>query len=690
MTVDWHGAGSMKSVDGAAASADDLPRTPSPLRSYEWWQLRLAEEFFSANRSGTPVLFFIDATELQKLQGQEDVSDLGAAVSAVLDWHKNPYGPIMDRVQRWQHSERQNPPPCLPLLAASVLAAANMKRTVQGPGAPAYYARLAEVLKPSWNMAYDHKQLLQRYYDDVVELWILLDAWLRGCGGHRGLSTIKKSETLTKIGYAQSQALIRVSDHAALTRFFREALSAGQPVDGARLLRDLKVWSHNQQGLSRRLRDALASEADNALLEPLLTALAEGWDGAVTLPLIDGLRQMPLLVALEDDFVSGWRLGWHTPVVPGVEQDALKHPAGTFAVAAAAGEQAYSLSGAVPDPATALTVGMVARGHRLIARVIGGRHVIALSEDPVAGAWVERDNVVPFEPYVFLFDPSGEPQVRRFLQEVGLRWYQPEATSSPGWCVARDLEFADDARLAAAVAGAGIRGIDHIPARRPSLRGGLRVAPDMRHRHHYLRGGEPDVVIPESLRKAGRVLLNGEPIAVPADGVIQLRGRGLADKQHSVEVDGASISFQLHPVASPQARNISPTRTPSGSPESVVVPLVGDARFLTARGRFIKISKPSEPPWWEDRAQVLRSGAMITVPVPAEAVWLVAFPEGRDPAITLIRNEEPDIGVLSQQAKDFWSRLVLMDLPGASHSRLWRRYRQAVLSHFPREVFGRV
>ncbi|MGW4694493.1 hypothetical protein ACWEO1_19165 [Kitasatospora cineracea] len=669
------------------------PHGASPLVSYDWWQLRLAEEFFGPDRSGTPVLFFIDAHEIQKLRGEEAVADLCTAVSALLDWHRDPYAPIMQRVQRWRRGERHDPPPCLPLLAAAVLAAANMKRTTQGPGALAYYARLAEVLQPRGIYSPEHKDRLQRYYGDVAELWTCLDGWLKEHSGQRGLSTIRPSPTRTKIGYAQSQALIRASDHAALIQFFRaEGVRASEQTDGPRLLRGLKVWSRNHHGLSQRLREALASEADNPLLEPLLTALADGWDGAALSPFVDGRRRLPLLLALEEDLVTGWHLQWHAGAVDGVQQESLHHSAGTLVVTAAPEGLTYSLSGAVPDPATTLTRGLNARGQRLAVQTEGGRHLVAFREDPVAGSWVETDELSAFEPYVFLFDRAGEAGLRDLLDRVGLRWYRPEEISSPGWRVAPELEFTDDTQLAAALAQGDIHGVRVAVTQRPSLRGGLRVRPDLRHRYHYLLGGEPDVMMPERLWNQGQALLDRtKPIEIPSDGVIRLRGRQLTAGQHTIEVGGAKISFQLHPVSAPPAGVSTRTeRAREDSPGTAVVPVAGDSRFLTAQGRFIPISNPGEPSWWGERAPGLRAGASMTVPVPAEAVWLVTLGAGGSHTVTLVRHWEPDIGFLSQQAKGFWSQLVLHDEPGTPHHALWRRYRQAVLSHFPNEVFGRV
>ncbi|GHG50400.1 hypothetical protein [Streptomyces griseocarneus] len=658
--------------------------------AYEWWQSRLAREFFSKDRKDAPVLFFIDKAELLTLQGQDEVEELGTAVSSVLAWHGNPYRPVADRCHIWGRGKREDPPPCLPLLAAAVLAAASMRRTTAGPGASAYYARLAEVLRPSWGGG-QHQKPLQVHYGAIVEQWECLDEWLREQGGARGISTVRKDPTYTKIGYAQSQALVRASDHTALNRFFQAArLSPGQRADGAQLLRDLKLWSFRYpQGLSKGLRQALGSDADRSLLEPLLVALLEGWDGTVAYGRADGLLQVPLRVVLEEDSFAGWEVGWHAEAVPEVESDSLKHPGGTLELMPEAGGQVYALSGAIPSPASALRLGFTAYGAKTAVRIESGRDVLALREDPVAGGWTETDVLTVFEPYVFLFTPHGQSQLHKLLADTGQQWYRPEPVPMPGWQATPELQFSDEAALTAALARSGVQDVRCVPGRRLSLRNGLRVKPEWRQRSLFLLGGEPDVMVPQEFREPGLVMLDGQPLAVPAEGLVALRGKGLATGQHVLSADGSEITFYLEQGAEPQAG--APAAPVSGTPaDTVAVPLGGDARFLTAQGRFLTIPRPQEPAWWKGRASGLCGGGTARVPVPPEAVWLVIISASGEPSVILLRPEEPDIGSLSLAAKDFWSKIILFSPTGVPYATLWRRYREAALSQFPQGGFGRV
>ncbi|NEW72621.1 hypothetical protein [Streptomyces rhizosphaericus] len=659
--------------------------------AFEWWQARLASVFFGEDHRDTPVLFFIDRSELRALRGENEAGELGAAVSSALAWHeRNPYTPVVDRCRSWRRGKREDPPPCLPLLAAAVLAAANMQRKEGGAGAPAYYARLAEVLQPPWGGG-QHRKPLENHYAAIVDQWGYLDEWLREQAGARGLSTIKENPTYRKIGYAQSQALVRAADHAALIRFFlASGLSPSQPTDGARLLEKLKGWSViNPRGLSQGLRAALHSPAESHLLEPLLATLLESWDGTPAQDRIDGtLLQVPLRVVLEEDFM-GWEVRWHAEAVRGVDRDSLRHPGGTLELASGAGDQAYALSGAIPGVVQALQRGFTARGAKAAVRIDRGRDVLALREDPVAGGWMETDVVTVFEPYLFLFTRSGRSRLQKLLADTGHQWYRPEAAPLQGWHATPELQFTDESVLAEALSRSGIQNIRHVPGRRLSLRNGLRVQQGWNHRSLFLLGGEPDVMVPQEFREPGRVTLDGQPLAVPADGLVVLRGRGLTPGRHVLTADGAEADFYLEQGAEPQAG--SPADSASGTPSgAVTVSLDGDARFLTAQGRFLTLRRPPEPAWWKHRAPVLHGGGTALVPVPPEAVWLVVISETGTPDVALLRPQDPDFGTLSRAAKDFWSKIALFDLTGVPHATLWKRYREAALSQFPRGGFTRV
>ena len=142
----------------------------------------------------------------------------------------NPYTPAMfdavtAAVRGWQAGARDEPPPTLPVLALSVLAATRMHTDARARSSN-YYLRLAQALVPGADeLVVDQIRLVLRdgAFIPVVNMWRDLHEWLGERAGAAGISTIRDHPELTRIGFPLSQALIRRSDRAALTRFF-EAL----------------------------------------------------------------------------------------------------------------------------------------------------------------------------------------------------------------------------------------------------------------------------------------------------------------------------------------------------------------------------------------------------------------------------------------------------------------------------------
>src|SRR5690606_17891238 len=133
----------------------------------------------------------------------------------------------------------------------------------------------------------------------------------------RGLSTIRQGK-LAKIGFAQSQAVVRASDHVALTRFFRAiGVNEGYVETPDRILRDLRIWGARRASLSPRLRAALEygdNSVEDELLGSLLCTLARAWDGLVAAETVGGRRKLALVPALEGSWLDGWEARWHAPV----------------------------------------------------------------------------------------------------------------------------------------------------------------------------------------------------------------------------------------------------------------------------------------------------------------------------------------------------------------------------------------
>jgi hypothetical protein len=166
--------------------------------AYQTWQARLAGEFFNG-REKQPVVMFVDRAVLQDLadEGEDGPRSLAGAVRQLVDVTAG--RSMFARIERadatWHRGLQDEPPPTLPILALSVLAASEMSRD----GAIAsnnYYIPLAKALLPDGSDA-DIAALRTALRDQgaftaVAEMWVRLDRWLDENGGKFGLSTIRE------------------------------------------------------------------------------------------------------------------------------------------------------------------------------------------------------------------------------------------------------------------------------------------------------------------------------------------------------------------------------------------------------------------------------------------------------------------------------------------------------------------
>lgn len=652
-----------------------------PIASYEWWQAHLARKYFGPEQANRPVLFFVDSYEVESGELEEvRPASLAEAVSALLNWRGNPYEPVARRTESWKRGSREEPPPCLPLLAATVFAAVQM-RARRGAGAPAYYDRLAEILKPA--VPVDHyDKLLADHRGTVKLLWHDLDDWLAAQGGRRGVATLRRVTKTSFISYAKSQAIMRMSDLPALGDFLRSIPDADR-VPGSQLLEHLRRWSTNKRGLSQRFKEALDSQADDEVLAQLLEKLA--FDGIPDALTESGLREIQLLVRARDEFVHGWLLNWYAPSTPDVMHDTLRHSTGsiTIDIAEPVAER-YALSGSLPALESALPGGFSATGASVQVRR-PPRNLVILGEHEEAGGLVEVSSVGVGEPYRLLFDAAGEARARRFFAEAGERWYQPDETSVPGWYLTDEIEFAEEQHLSNALAAARMSAVHTRAVRRTRLVGGLRAKISGSTAYHcYLVGGEPDVLL--AGEGGGEALLSpsmgGSPVRLSAPGRIPLRGRGLREGKYRLEYCGQSVTFSLHELHGHVSRpRQAVTRRAVAGERRMAVPVSGDVRFLTAEGKFISPHRPPQPGWWAARGTGLDKSAQCFVALPEEAVWLVVTSDAGQRTITLLQEREPAIGILSDAAQHYWAELFLVGPSNGQHRRLWTRYCASVLAH---------
>lgn len=617
------------------------------MRSYNWWQKCLTREFFGPDQNGHPLLFFVDDEKAAQLHGDakatDSIDDLCTAVAQeALNWYGTAYQQIDRDYFTWKRSSREDPPPCLPLLAVCVMAATRMHGE-GGRGPHHYYTRLADLLPPPiWSRQVDHRGHLKRDYGTVKNLWMRLQDWLEEREGTRGISTLRASKGRELIGYAQSQALICAADRQRLTPFF-----AGCTIrDETALLQGLRMWK-NRSRLSARLRAALDKGDFDGFLGPLLVALATSDDRPPPVP--TGLRRLPLRITATDDPRDGWTLRWRAERLVGVGGDVLTHPGGRLSVTAEGEGSLYTLSGDLPEIGQSLTSGLVARGEHLEVSLPPQKEPIILQEDPLGG-WTEVEKATPHLPSLLLFDAPGEKKARDLLIEAGLTWEDPEESSVDGWFVAADVEFTE---------GAG------TVVRRPRLMGGLRLQ-RAGERRHYLIGGEPDLVVPVGI---GNVRLDGKRILCNGERT-ELRGRGLTAGRHVIDSESGQLTFHLH---APQQRSVLKSLAPPRA-DSEHSPLKR-ATAIDAEGHHTNLATAEPPAWWHVRHTGLSSNP-AAIEIPDSAVWLVIdCPDGTIKA-QMLRPEEPRITQVTPEMWKFWR--VMYVIEHRPVGKLWARYLQKV------------
>lgn len=674
---------------------------------YARWQ-RLLAAYFWGNLT-RPVVMFVDDDELGKIAPAEaqPAQSLARAV-----WETVPAKPgrfMFEGVTAWQElwsgGDRAQPPPTLPVLALSVLAASRMHRDSDAPSHN-YYLRLAQVMLPERGLAQVEELRLalreQEAFLPVVGMWQELDTWVCERGG---VSTIRSHLDWTRIGYPLSQALVRQADRAVLTQFFAALdLGPGRPrLDGASLLRFLRLWARHPRGLSEALEVALESADEAELLSLLLSALADSWDGTVVTP--EGLPRLAIRLVLDLDC---WHAGWAVQVADGVDGDVLFGQ-----VAGRACEVAITRDGSRPNYSVRCEPPVSPEAARDGFRLVGGqsvaefpRHgVIVLAEDPDAGAWASVPTVTAYCEHILAAPPTLASQVRQFLEQAadpGWRVVRQGTTALlAGWTLFERVVLSDERACQAALALAPLvraAGLGPEPTARPRLVGGLPLARAVSG-SAFLVGGAPDLLLPAA----------DEPRHVPAtlDGVDQTppflaagfpvelrRLSGLAAGTHEVTADGQRLPFTLL-EASPTGC-LPPGTGSIGWDRAGEVGGASDGHRLVV-GALVEAADSTEPLLCrrgkDETWLLLRNGRCMPVLEPAvpalhaqlppdltptyfecattpEVAW-VAQRRGDRWQVQRVNAQGPGFGALDHQSRQLWRRLAGN---GPLADALWRSY----------------
>ena len=624
--------------------------------AYEEWQQLLADEFLLP-RVG-PTVLFLDDTELGRICPMTDPArHLSAAVREKLDIAASGhmFRPVTAAHQRWRRGDQHEPPPVLPVLAVSVLAAARMRSDADARSTN-YYLRLAQALMPDEDEATIQTvraELRDGAFLDVVQMWRDLDEWIEAKPGFVGTSTIRDHPRLRRIGYPLSQALVRHSDRAALTRFFQALeLTPDDTPDASVILSSLDIWTataHNR--LSETFMGALSDSEARPLLGSVVHAHAQAWDGRVLTS--DGKQRIAVKLGID---LEAWNTRWLFPVISAAPETVILsgvHTQDTVILAQASGRDYYVVQGAPPVTSEMMASGFRLRGAEFTAEFTAAP-IVFLCLDQQTGAWSSVPEMLPFEEHLVAVASPHVADFRRVLESAASAGWrlmpQRGAALLPGYALFEKVRFSNGKALETALARVpGLRGLGVAPAVIPRARliHGLPIATSI-STSHYLMGGEPDLLLPSgpNLRMVP-VTLDGLRSEVPANGFpLELRRFvGREAGRHSIDADGKLLGFtsleEGPNLATPpgtgtlgwtSSGKLSDSRQPLAVIGALVTVLSNTRHILARRGRdeswllhddgrTEKVAEPSRP------AFLATSGIELHLPrfelaVPASARWL--------------------------------------------------------------------
>ncbi|MCQ0025351.1 hypothetical protein M4914_22050 [Streptomyces somaliensis DSM 40738] len=606
-------------------------------RSYQVWQEVLAEEFFGRQHAGHPTLFYVDDDVERALRRDHGMEEpLAGCVGGLLRLGTaEPYSVLEDYRWRRRQQDKDGVPAFLPLLACSVMAASRMVND-RNHRATAYHARFSELLTG------DEKLLASQHYEPVSRMWQVLASWQYGQEGARGLCTIPAPADLpsnrSMVGFAQSQALLSGTDRSLMPRFFRSLREYGTtwPLSGETLLAQIEIRGMEQH-FSKNFRNALREEEFRPFLAKLVGNYAAAWDGSDEL-VPTGAARAELLVRLD-----AGRLGWVARLrsPERKERIGLKHGTALKQL----GDTAYYEVTGLPAPsADTLTRGIRCDGDNLVLSRPASS-VLVLARNDVLGVWVSTDGFRPGEAHVVLAAPTAQRDVQRLLDKAATTGRSADTGKLSwvprGWSLHKPVTFGDTVTLRRALEEAqGTVGLLQPPVQsKLRLVGGLKLAPSL-DPHLYLRGGEPQVVLPDAVQSAGTLLVDGKRRpelreAVTAGRPVPLTVLRLEPGRHTVSCGGVEIGFATadRAVVEPKTTKVCgfPVEDGRASPsplllgeDTLLTGITGadctcaapqgveadmelchrdadEVLFAAADGRLWKLESPEQPDWWVER-----------------------------------------------------------------------------------------
>ena len=691
----------------------------SPQSEWTWdeWTDALESYFFCPDDPTQTTYFCVDSFALAEITGRPEDEAAGLFATAVRQrvGTNHNYSAIWNQCKKWEHTDRAEAPPSLPLLGATVLAASRMGR--DGRLDPkAYYIPYRKLINDE-----DNDRGAPGDYEDFIELmWKQLHNWLKAEPA-RGTSSIQPHPTLRHIGYALGQALIRSGDRHQLGKFFHWLQidkDAGDCPPAAEMRRHLRLWAKNRpDSPSRRLFRLSDTEGFHEQCEEVLTESLEAWDpnqpptdpkgrrqGQIRLALKENQNpqlQLGLVATRPDGFPSGqaWSTdssemtvallekfdldSWYFPdrPVPG-DKDEILLPDVDVQTALNDGfslsAESYSLS-FEPSP------------------------IYALQPDAELGRKVSVDRIELGAVYDLLVAGEERAAVQEFIdREQLLAKIDPTLTRNGNttWFFFRDFRLDARARctpppgLAQLIGGGG--------GPRLRLVGGLQLRSGTRA---YLQGGPPNLAIPpEHTQRHFELTFEQQQATLPfvaqqSEGEYPLSALELEAGSYHVNYEDLSIDFEIldgltefhhqeagtisRPGAGGTARGYQveaaePDDLPQPEPPTTIsAPLPGHNSAYLGAGPE-QFEHPRSPEWLKEFAPEL-TWTMLELDASFEPVWLIDT-AGKGFTASLINHRPPDEDI--EPGSTFWHRCIVRAtlVPEADDAarELWAQYRQTV------------
>jgi hypothetical protein len=589
--------------------------------TYDQWQEGFEEEFFAGRYVGRPFWFYVDddvvnavAAASGEASGLRELERLGhsyagGGAGGIFS------GNVQQRCRAWSSGPRTSPPPVLPVLALTVLAATQMQ-SADGVSQANYYRRLRALLDLPAGAGEP-----RGFSDNVVPFWRLLRDWAQQNEGRIGRLLIPADPRPAYVGFPISQAVWRQADSDHLARLLweehGEVLLGAGPRDIEASARNLVV---DRELLPARARRVFVDESLADVRERVLADITElppppetEAGQAVRARRVEIILRGTAGPRLNPTFVIPRDPRW-----PATVQAVTGTGAPVSAVAPPHVPGYYLLDGIFVDDRS------LTEGFSLVSEY--GRWVFEASEFVVLAA----------HPELGLATTRLGPDERAVLlaraNDVGLApRIRPAADPSlpAGWVRYDNLDAEDlPAQVADAVDAARYEVLDLV--------GGLSIRP-----RTYLSSSLPDLRLPEALAKAPIVEIDvdGVPTRMRNEGgAVRLPPGALDEGRHRLRLGTAAASLVVTHGLSPACEydldnsvelatgrvagaHLDPVPPPPSPRPIVVSGRASEIFLLGASVGEVEVHGQQRPPAWLDLTPIAAQQVEIRPSFPV--VWAI-------------------------------------------------------------------